>query len=144
MKDMPCLTNQFSVLERCTIGTNDMLHPIVTSDQTENPQAMPENPLPMPTAQMHSLAHAYVFSADTCCCIRISLEILSVETGHPLAVDPLLDSCWSSGCGRRHVIRCGRTLFRLQKGLTTYICLATTRIENSWFCLPLYLCPKFQ
>ena len=90
---MPCSTNRFSVLERCTIGlTSDMLHPIVTSDQTENPQAMPENPLPTPTAQMHSLAHAYVRSADTCHCTRIPLKIHSVDTGHSLAVDSLLDS----------------------------------------------------
>ena len=30
------------------------------------------------------------------------------------------------------------------KGLTTYICLATTRIERCRFCLPLYLRHKFQ
>ena len=93
MKDMPCSTNQFSVLERCTIGlTNDMLHPIVTSDWVGNPQAMPENPLPTPTAQMHSLAHAYVRSADTHRYTRIPFKIHSVDTGHPLAVDSLLDS----------------------------------------------------
>ena len=89
---MPCSTNWFSILERCTIGlTNDMLHPIITLDWTENPQAMPENPLPTPTAQMHSLAHAYVHSADTHRCTRIPLKIHSVDTGHP-SVDSLLDS----------------------------------------------------
>ena len=69
-----------------------MLHPIVTLDQTENSQAMPENPLPTPTAQMHSLVHAYVHSADTHHCTRIPLKIHSVDAGHPLAVDSLLDS----------------------------------------------------
>ena len=69
-----------------------MLHPIVTSDLTENPQAMPENPLPTPTPQMHSLSHAYVCSADTRRCTRIPLKIHSVDTGRPLAVDSLLDS----------------------------------------------------
>ena len=93
MKDMPCSTNQFSVLERCTIGlTNDMLHPIVTLDRTENSQAMPENPLPTPISQMHSLAYAYIHSADIRCCTRIPLKIHSVDTGHSLAVDSLLDS----------------------------------------------------
>ena len=69
-----------------------MLHPIVMLDQIENPQAMPENPLPTPTAQMHSLAHAYVRSADTCRCTRIALEIHSVDTGHPLKInsEPLI------------------------------------------------------
>ena len=69
-----------------------MLHPIVTSSRTENPQAMPETPLPTLTAQMHSLAHAYVRSADTRRCTRIPLKIHSVDTGRPLAVDSLLDS----------------------------------------------------
>ena len=41
---------------------------------------------------MHSLAHAYVCSADTRRCTRIPLKIHSVDTGHPLAVISLLDS----------------------------------------------------
>ena len=47
-------------------------------------------------------------------------------------------------CRRWHIIQCGHTQFRLQKGITAYICLATTRIENCWFYPPLYLCIKFQ
>ena len=58
----------------------------------KTPQTMPENPLPTPTAQMHSLAHAYVHSADTHCCTRIPHKIHSVDTGNPLAVSSLLDS----------------------------------------------------
>ena len=58
----------------------------------------------------------------------VTRKVQSVEYSHPES-----SSCWSLDCGsvdwgRRRVIRCGRTLFRLQKGLTAYICLATTRI----------------
>ena len=72
--------------------TSDILHPIVTSDWTETPQAMPDNSSPTSTAQMQSLAHAYVCSADPCHCTRIPLKIHSVDTGHPMALDSLLDS----------------------------------------------------
>ena len=41
---------------------------------------------------MHSLAHAYVHSADTRHCTRIPFKIHSVDTGHPLAVNSLLHS----------------------------------------------------
>ena len=43
------ISSQF--LKKCTIGvTSDMLHLIVTLDQTENPQAMLENPPLTPIA----------------------------------------------------------------------------------------------
>ena len=44
--------------------------------------------------------------------------------------------CWSLDCGRWHVIRCGHTLFRLQKGLTAYICMSSYNKNRELSVLP--------
>ena len=91
---MPHSTNQFSVLETCTLGiTRDMLHPPPNPDQTEIRQAMPENKPTISTPEgQPPPPHIYVGSADTHQCTRVPLKIQSVDTGHPLAIDALLDS----------------------------------------------------
>ena len=94
MKNMPRLTNWFSVLENCTVGiTSDMLHPPAPSGQTETKPGMSKTPPVIPTAsETDSPPHIYVCSADLRQCTKVPLKIRSVDTGTPLAINSLLDS----------------------------------------------------
>ena len=85
---MPCLMNQFSVLESCTIGqTSDILSSSVP-DLTEDQPAIPNPPLP----EQNSPPQLYIHFLDICHCTRVPLKVSPVNTGHPLVVDSLLDS----------------------------------------------------
>ena len=94
VKNMPHLTNQFSVLENCTVGiTSDMLHPPAPSGQTETKPTMSKTSPVIPTISETDLPpHVYVHSADLHWCTKVTLKICSVDTGIPLAIDSLLDS----------------------------------------------------
>ena len=88
MKDMPHLTNQFSVLKLCTIGqTSDML-PSSVPDLTEDQPAMPNPSLP----EQNSPSQLYVHSTNIRHYTRVPLKVSSVNTGQALAVDSLLNS----------------------------------------------------
>ena len=88
---MPRSTNPFSALETCTVGiTRDMLHTPQITDQTETKPAMSQSP-PESTQPAY-----YVRSTDLRRCTKIPLKVHSVDTGHPLAVDSLLD-CGATG-----------------------------------------------
>ena len=94
MKDMPRLTNWFSVLENYTVGiTSDMLHPPAPSGQTETKPAMSKTPPVIPTiSETNPPPPVYVHSTDLCQCTKVPLKIHSVDTGTSLAIDSLLDS----------------------------------------------------
>ena len=93
MKGMPCSTNWFSVLEECTVGvTSGMLCSSISSNQTETNLAMPGLVPTLSVLENADPPGVYVCSADTCHCTRIPIKIHSVDMGHPLAVDSLLDS----------------------------------------------------
>ena len=90
---MPCSTNQFSVLEKCTVGiTNNMLHPSTPSELTETKPAMSKTTSVIPTTETDLPPHIYVCSADLCQCTKVPLKVFSVDTDTPLAIDSLLDS----------------------------------------------------
>ena len=61
VKDMPHLTNQFSVLENCTVGiTSDMLHSPPLSGWTETKPAMSKTPPVTPTvSETNPPPHVY-------------------------------------------------------------------------------------
>jgi transposase InsO family protein len=90
---MPRSTNRFSVLETCTLGiTSDMLHPLSIPDRTETTPVMPPTPPTIPTLESDPPPRIYVRSADLRHCTKVPLKLRSVDTGHPLAIDSLLDS----------------------------------------------------
>ena len=93
MKGMPCLTNQFSVLEECTVGvTSDMLCSSISSNQTETNLAMPGLVPTLSVLENSDPPWVYIRSADTRCYTKIPIKVHSVNTGYTLAVDSLLDS----------------------------------------------------
>jgi hypothetical protein len=46
----------------------------------------------IPTSEMDPLPRIYVRSVDIRRCTKVPLKLRSVDTGHPLAIDSLLDS----------------------------------------------------
>ena len=70
-----------------------MLHPPAQSGQTETKPAMSKTPPVIPTISETNLPpHVYVRSTDLRRCTKVPLNICSVDTGTPLAIDSLLDS----------------------------------------------------
>ena len=83
----------YSRSDKCTVGvTSDMLCPSISSNQTETNLAMPGLVPTLLVLENGDPPWVYVHSADTHCCTRILIKIHSVDTGHTLAVDSLLDS----------------------------------------------------
>ena len=68
-----------------------MLRSSISSNQTETKLAMPRL-IPTLSVPENGDPPLYVHSADTHHCTRIPIKIHSVDMGHPLAVDSLLDS----------------------------------------------------
>ena len=68
-----------------------MLYSSISLDQTETKLAMPGLVLNLLVPENSDPPWVYVCSADTCCYTRILIKVHLVDTGHPLAVNSLLD-----------------------------------------------------
>ena len=69
-----------------------MLRSSISSNQTETNLAMPRLVPTLSVPENSDPPWVYVHSADTCHCTRIPIKIHLVDTGHPLAVNSLLNS----------------------------------------------------
>jgi hypothetical protein len=82
VKDMPCLTNQFSLLETCTVGpTIDMMdYNYIDGLHEEEDVSMPTNP------------PFYIYSTHLCRSTKLKVHLQTLDSSQPMAVDALLDS----------------------------------------------------